>query len=186
MIQPDTTKMEKLKELLEKRIFHKITIVLCFIFAAICFILLISQIYSFILPEKVQINNLDQNNSNPPKSPPPKDDFFRGMPKDSPIMLLFFLLGFLINLFSGIIMYSLSNAKEKKEIKSKIVGELLLPEEQIIIDLLEKNNGELTQKELTLRSNFNKLKVSRLIGKLESLKIIDKFPYGMTNKIKLK
>ena len=92
----------------------------------------------------------------------------------------------LINLFAGIIIYSNLYVREKKEIKSKVASEMLLPEERLIIKLLEENNGELTQSELVRKSGLNKLKVSRVIKRLENLKIINKYPYGMTNNIKLK
>ena len=61
-----------------------------------------------------------------------------------------------------------------------------MPEEKLVVKLLEDNNGKLTQSELVRQSNLNKLKVSRIIKKLESSNIINKYPYGMTNNIQLK
>lgn len=172
---------------------------LCFIFSAISFILVLSQIYSFMSVDKPQVASTDkQNETNPPKiAPPPKDDFFRGMPKDSPMMFTFFLFGFLISLFAGIVIYENLQRKErknikqellktKKETKANIIDKMLLPEEKVVIELLKNNSGTLTQTELVRQSNLNKLKVSRIIKKLHSLHLVDKYPHGMTNKIKLK
>jgi hypothetical protein len=196
VIRPDTTKMEKIKEIIENKSFQRIILLSCFILSAIFLLLFISQVYSFISSDNPPIDN--QNKTAPAKiAPPPKDDFFRGMPKDSPVMLILFLLGFLIPLLAGIIIYDHLGKKEKKsikneliktkkEVKSKVINKILLPEEKIVIDLLKDNSGTLTQSELVKKSNLNKLKISRVLKKLESLNLIEKYPYGMTNKIKLK
>lgn len=148
-----------------------------FIFAFICLILMISQIYSIVNYE------IPPNDVNRPA--PPRDNFFRGMPKDSPFMLIVFIIGFLINSFIGTLLFYLSHKNEKKIIKSKIMDEMLLPEEKLVIKLLEENNGEMTQSILVKKSNLGKLKISRVIKKLESSNIIKKYPYGLTNNIKL-
>lgn len=184
--------MAKIKKTLENRTFQKIILVSCFILSAVFLLLVISQIYYFAANDTPPVNNAGnnspiQNTSNPEqRAPPPKDDFFRGMPKESPIMLFVYILGLIIPFFAGITIYSHLSLKEKKEIKSKVVSDLLLPDELLIIRLLEENNNELTQKELVIKSNLNKLKISRVIKRLETLKIIDKYPHGMTNKIKLR
>lgn len=196
MIQPDTTNMEKIKGAIENKSFQKIILLSCFILSAIFLLLVVSQIYSFVAKDNPPANN--QNKTAPAQiAPPPKDDFFRGMPKDSPVMLVIFFLGFLIHLLAGIIIWDNINKKEKKsvknellktkkEVKSKIISKILLPEEKAVIDLLKDNSGTLTQSELVKKSDLNKLKISRVIKKLESLNLIEKYPYGMTNKIKLK
>ena len=190
MIQPDTTKMEKIIKTLENKHFQRVVSILVFIFAFICLIMIFSQM-SYFISSNSQNNPTqnvapNQNNTNSIQQPPPKDDFFRGMPKESPFMLIFYIMGFIISLLSGILINLNFYKKEKKELKSNVVNEMLLPEEKLLTQLLEENNGELTQKELVTRSGLNKLKVSRVIKRLESLNIIEKFPYGMTNNIKLK
>jgi len=55
-----------------------------------------------------------------------------------------------------------------------------------VISLLKENNGALTQSQLVKEFGMTKVKVHRIIVKLESNKIIEKFKYGQTNKIKLK
>jgi hypothetical protein len=180
--------MSKIKQLSENREFQRMVFVACFIFSAICLLLVISQIYYFVVPEMPPPNNARQQNDSDAlqRTPPPKDDFFRGMPKESPIMFLVYLLGCIICFFAGIMIHNGLNTKEKKDIKTKVINDILLPEELIVIKLLEENNNHMTQKEIVIKSNLNKLKVSRVIKRLEFLKIIEKYPYGMTNKIKLK
>lgn len=181
------------KKILENRKFQIVIMLSCFILSAVFLILFISQIYSFAVPDNPPINKINNpdnqskiSSTNPPINPPAKNDFFKGIPKGSPLMFVVFLIGMLVSFSAGLVLYNLLNIKDKKEIKKKIIEEMLLPEEKLIVELLEKNQGEATQKELTLNSNFNKLKVSRVIKRLESLNLIEKFPYGMTNKIKLK
>lgn len=205
MIQPDTTKMKKIKELIENKSFQRFILIFCFIFSAICFILVISQIYSFSTQTNQLINPPINNpsikdNYNPTQiqtQPPAKDDFFRGMPKGSPIMLLVFIFGFMVSLFAGLVIFNNLNGKEqriikkellktKKELKSKVMNKILLPDEKIVVELLKESSGTLTQSELVKKSGLNKLKVSRVIKKLESLHFIEKYPYGMTNKIRIR
>lgn len=173
---------------IRNRRFQGFILVSCFIFSAICLLLFISQVYSFVATEKPQIASPPKDNGSNiiQREPPPKDDFFRGIPKDSPMTLLFSLLGFIISLSSGLIIFSYLFAHERKEMKSKVATWMLLPEERLFVELLEKNSGELTQTELVKRSGFNKLKVSRVVKRLESLNMVDKHPYGMTNIIRLK
>lgn len=62
----------------------------------------------------------------------------------------------------------------------------ILPEdERIIIDLLLKE-VKMEQTHIVAESGLSKVKVSRLIAKLEQRKIIEKKPLGNTNLIKLK
>ena len=75
--------------------------------------------------------------------------------------------------------------KEKKELTKSVIDTMLTPEEKKVIQLLEDNDDELTQSELVSQTKLSKVKISRVIKRLESLKVISKYPYGMTNKIKL-
>ena len=59
------------------------------------------------------------------------------------------------------------------------------PEEKLVIRILNENGGELTQSELVRRTRLSKVRVHRVIKRLESLNIVDKYSYGLTNKIKL-
>lgn len=170
---------------IDNKNFQKIVVIFSFTLAIIFLILSISQTYYFLNsePEKKATDNNLNISSLPP--PPPKDDFFRGMPKESPFMFTVYLLGFLVNVLSGLVIYNNLHKHEKKDIKLKILDEMLMPEEKQIIKILEENNGEITQSELVKKSGLGKLKVSRVIKKLESSKIIKKYPYGLTNNVKL-
>jgi len=59
------------------------------------------------------------------------------------------------------------------------------PEEKLVIRELEDAGGELTQSELVKKTGISKVKVHRVIKRLEQLKILSKYPYGVTNKIKV-
>ncbi|MEM4347240.1 MAG: MarR family transcriptional regulator [Candidatus Altiarchaeota archaeon] len=98
-------------------------------------------------------------------------------------LLLAFLIGGLLSITSGVALWQLTRVKELKEFKEKLTSTLLTEEEKKILNELEKNNGELTQKELTDRTGFSRVKVHRLIEKLKAKKLVKKYAYGQTNKI---
>lgn len=100
--------------------------------------------------------------------------------------LVLSFLGFLITLIAGLYLLQLMKHKDIQVFKKSFIESVTTSEEKIIIQELEKNNNELTQSELVKKSGLSKVKVHRIIKRLERLKIIEKFPYGMTNKIKLK
>jgi uncharacterized membrane protein len=112
---------------------------------------------------------------------------FNGMRRTpfTPIELIASSSGLIISLLAGFSLIDLLKKKEKKELTKEVIDTMLTPEEKKIILLLEENNDELTQSELVARTKLSKVKISRVIKRLESLKVIGKFPYGMTNKIKL-
>jgi len=60
-----------------------------------------------------------------------------------------------------------------------------MPDEKIVIKELGRNNGELTQSDLVRKTKLSKVKIHRIVRRLETLEIISKYPYGVTNKIKL-
>ena len=77
--------------------------------------------------------------------------------------------------------------KSKKELKEKIIEEHLMDNEKAIInELRNADKKELWQKQLQLKTEFSKAKLSRVIRNLEARNIIQKIPFGNTNKIKLK
>ena len=77
--------------------------------------------------------------------------------------------------------------KKKKKQKSEIIDEHLIESEKIVIsELRNADKKELWQKQLKLKTEFSKAKLSRVIKNLEARKIIQKIPFGKTNKIKLK
>lgn len=96
-----------------------------------------------------------------------------------------FLFGSLISVLAGISLMNLLRAKESKELKREMIDSMVMPDEKIVIKELEKNNGYLTQSELVASTGLTKVKIHRIIKRLESLGIVSKYPYGVTNKIKL-
>ena len=76
--------------------------------------------------------------------------------------------------------------KEKKAEKAPIESHLIESEKAVIKALKEADRGELWQKQLQLKTNFSKAKLSRLIRNLEARNLIEKIPFGNTNKVRLK
>ncbi len=75
----------------------------------------------------------------------------------------------------------------KKKSKTEVLEEHLMESEKKVIDELKNaDKRELWQKQLQLKTEFSKAKLSRTIRNLESRNIIQKIPYGNTNKIRLK
>lgn len=100
--------------------------------------------------------------------------------------LMFMLAGGLISIANGIAIRTLTHEKEVKQLKENLKKLYLTPEEKNIIDELESSKGEITQKELTERTGYSRVKTHRTLEKLESKKIIQRIPYGQTNKVILR
>jgi len=96
-----------------------------------------------------------------------------------------FLFGSLISILAGISLMNLLRARETKELKKDVIESMILPDEKIVIKELERNNGEMTQSDLVRKTKLSKVKIHRIVKRLESLGIVSKYPYGITNKIKL-
>jgi hypothetical protein len=95
-----------------------------------------------------------------------------------------------LGLFVGLMSYYIiSNSfyKEKKELKNSLIKflDIFESEDKKILKTIIENNGEITQSSLTNKVGLDKVKISRIISKMESKKIIKKEKVGMTNKIKL-
>lgn len=102
-----------------------------------------------------------------------------------PIELIASSSGLVISLLAGFSLMDLLKKEEKKELTKSVIGTMLTPEEKSVIKVLEENDDELPQSDLVSRTRLSKVKISRIIKRLESLKVVNKYPYGMTNKIKL-
>jgi len=74
---------------------------------------------------------------------------------------------------------------EKKKNYDKIKKNLK-PEERKIIDALIGSDGAIFQSELAEKSGFDKVKVTRLLDRLEGMQIIERRRRGMTNIVILK
>jgi len=100
-------------------------------------------------------------------------------------VIIISLLGSIISILAGLSLMDLLKKKERKELTKSVIDTMTTPEEKIVIKELEESSGELTQSELVKKTNLSKVKVHRIVKRLEQLKIVSKYPYGVTNKIKL-
>jgi uncharacterized membrane protein len=75
--------------------------------------------------------------------------------------------------------------KENKAEKAPIESHLIESEKTVINLLKQADRGEMWQRELQIKTGFSKAKLSRVIRNLESRNLVDKVPFGNTNKIRL-
>ena len=99
---------------------------------------------------------------------------------------LIYLLGGFMFIVAGITIWYMMREKEIKDIEEKLTDTFLLPEEREIISELKKTNYESTQSELVRKTGFSKVKVHRILNKLEKRGIVKRHEYGMTKKVLLK
>ncbi|MFA5174387.1 MAG: MarR family transcriptional regulator [Candidatus Pacearchaeota archaeon] len=77
--------------------------------------------------------------------------------------------------------------KEKVEVKRKPVDYSKLDkDEKIVVKIIEDAEGTIFQSDLVEKSNFSKVKVSRILDKLEGRQLIERKRRGMTNVVLLK
>jgi predicted transcriptional regulator len=93
-----------------------------------------------------------------------------------------------LGLFVGLITYyilSVNFIKEKKAIEHNLNKflDILQEEDKKILQEIIRNKGEINQSTLSKKVGLDKVKMSRVISKLEKKKIIRKEKNGMTNKI---
>lgn len=108
---------------------------------------------------------------------------FCGLPLWLSIMLIS-----LSGLFVGSFVYYILNkhyVKEKHKSGKAIVKTLsfLEDDERKVIKSILKLSGEITQRKLCELTGFDKVKISRILSRLESKNLVQKEKYGMTNKI---
>ncbi|RME54845.1 MarR family transcriptional regulator [Candidatus Woesearchaeota archaeon] len=92
------------------------------------------------------------------------------------------LIGLLIVI--GIIMMFF--LKEKPKEKVKVSNVALSDEENNIINILKKEHGSIYQSDIIKETGLSKVKVTRILDKLEGKKLIERKRRGMTNIIILK
>jgi type II secretory pathway component PulL len=172
---------------------HSIVMILLFLVAGSSLVLYLFQVYSMFW--RTETFNFDQatiqNNSFPPNQSnisfigerfirPPNTE----LALTSPFNLILLFMG-VSSTLGGISIWQLTREKELKSAKEDITSLLLTPEEKAIIDELKKANGKLNQNQLVRKTGFSKVKVHRALARLETRKIVKKYPYGLTNKIVL-
>ncbi|MFW6286073.1 MAG: helix-turn-helix transcriptional regulator [Nanoarchaeota archaeon] len=93
-----------------------------------------------------------------------------------------------LGVFVGILTYYFLSKSFSKE-KNKILGNIdetlnfLENEEKLIVSILIKNNGEITQNKLSKKTKINNVKIHRKLIPLISKGILKKEKNGITNKI---
>lgn len=96
----------------------------------------------------------------------------------------FAFMGLIIGLIVFYLMFEKEEKKEKVVKKNTLkILDILSKEDKLIIDKLLKNNGEVRQYEITYTQGLTKLKVHRILRKLEDKGIIKKEKIGKVNKI---
>jgi len=77
--------------------------------------------------------------------------------------------------------------KEKVQIKRKPINYAHLDkEEKVVVKKIEESEGTIFQSDLVEKSGFDKVKVTRILDRLEGKQIIERRRRGMTNVVILK
>jgi len=98
--------------------------------------------------------------------------------------LLIWILILVVLIVVGYFLYKFYLKKGKKD--RDIERHLMESEKSILNELKKADRGELWQKQLQLKTNFSKAKLSRIVRNLESRNLVEKIPFGNTNKVRLK
>ncbi|MFB6100221.1 MAG: helix-turn-helix transcriptional regulator [Candidatus Nanohalobium sp.] len=91
-----------------------------------------------------------------------------------------YVLGLLLVSGIGYIVY-----RRKTEVEASGVLEELGPDEEMVLELLRENEGEMLQKDIVEESDYSKAKISGVIGDLEDKEIVSKEKEGRSNKVSL-
>lgn len=165
--------------------------IICLIYGGVALVLFANQMYFLYAREQMPPSR--EHGESPFArnfTEPARNISFQGMDRQGyrnalALPLASNFLGSLVSIFAGVSLIRLIRKREKKEIKKEIIDTMIMPDEKTVINELENSNGELTQSELVRKSKLSKVKVHRIIKRLESLGIVKKYPFGVTNKIKL-
>lgn len=108
-------------------------------------------------------------------------------------VVLLVICAFLIGLSATFIYYNSNEVIKKhfsylKRDKSKemLITNLLKDDEKKVYQEILNSNNEILQNELVRKTNLSKVKITRIVRRLELKGLIIKERYGLTNKIKLK
>jgi general stress protein CsbA len=103
----------------------------------------------------------------------------------SPFSMILLFIG-VVSMLAGFSIWSLIREKEAKHMKRSMISMLLLPDEKMVLDEIEKYGGSVTQSELVKGLGLTRVKVHRIVRNLEKKNLVLKNEYGMTNKITLR
>ena len=101
------------------------------------------------------------------------------------LIVLAFGVGFVL-LAIGIYIFLLNRHPEEKTSFKKIDVSKLDDEEKTVYDFLKSKEGSAYQTDLIKETNFSKVKITRLLDKMETKGIVERKRRGMTNIIVLK
>ncbi|MCW3976077.1 MAG: hypothetical protein NWE86_07545 [Candidatus Bathyarchaeota archaeon] len=103
----------------------------------------------------------------------------------STMQVVFLMILTFISTVCFLLLYFNFNKNEKKTKKRNLISNVLEGDEKKLYEIiLEKN--EILQKDLVYESGFSKVKVTRILRKLDNKKLIIRKPWGNTNKILIK
>lgn len=164
---------------------HYFIMVLCFIYGGISIVVFVSQLYFLVIRGQFD-SSIGRAAHNITSSNLTHLGFWtRGRTSMFYPIIFTSFLGSVISILAGLSLFNLLRKKERKELTKSVIDSMTTPEEKLVIRELEANNDELTQSELVKRTKLSKVKVHRIVKRLESLNVVSKYPYGITNKIKL-
>ena len=96
------------------------------------------------------------------------------------------LLSGIVFIIAGLAIWYSIKEKETKKIEENVVHKYLTSDEKKVMNELKEAKGELTQKEIMVKTGFSKSKIHRVLIKLENRDIIERHPFGMTKKVVIK
>lgn len=140
-----------------------------------------STLHNGSVNETFRNNYINLTNMPPPRVDPISFARFFTFPNNA-----ITLIAGIVLLMAGLAIHSLTTSKRTQLVIKRTTEALLTPDEKLILDIIIKNNGEITQKELTINSGLSKVKVFRITERLEAKGVIVKKEYGQTRKIFLK
>ncbi len=77
--------------------------------------------------------------------------------------------------------------KPKQKLAGRLEDKYLVESEKAVLNTLKKaDRGEIWQKQIQIATGFSKAKISRIIRSLELRNLIEKIPFGNTNKVRLR
>ncbi len=92
----------------------------------------------------------------------------------------------LLIIVASLLQLFFDNEGKKQEAKPEKLLKMFKGEEKLILELLLKNEGIMLQSELVKETGFSRVKITRILDKLESKDIIERKRRGMTNAVVLK
>lgn len=95
------------------------------------------------------------------------------------------ITGVVLVVMMGLAIYIRRGGPSELPTKEEVVSSVLTTDENTIVDILKRNNGEAMQKVLVRDTNFSKAKVSRYVKTLSERGVLRVEPLGRTNKIRL-